>query len=78
MEALGTLLPTEDNGVCLMTAVSYAPRATDERVTCLRIYADVDGETHMEDIDIALLPRAFFAGHPPLRDTGPAGARSRS
>jgi hypothetical protein len=50
-----------------MTAVSYAPRATDERVTCLRIYADVDGETHMEDIDIALLPRAFFAGHPPLR-----------
>jgi hypothetical protein len=47
LEALGTLLPTEDNGVCLMTAVSYAPRATDERVTCLRIYADVDGETHL-------------------------------
>jgi len=42
-------------------------RATDERVTCLRIFADADGETHMEDIDIALQPRKLFADNPPLR-----------
>src|SRR6185295_15070488 len=29
-------------------AISYAARATDERVTYLRIYADAAGETHME------------------------------
>jgi hypothetical protein len=29
-------------------------RATDERVTCLRIFADANGETHMEDVDITL------------------------
>ena len=49
--------------------VSYAARATDERVTYLRIYADAEGETHMEEVDIALMPRAFFNGHPPLRLT---------
>ena len=49
--------------------VSYATRATDERVTYLRIYADAEGETHMEEVDIALMPRAFFNGHPPLRLT---------
>jgi hypothetical protein len=27
-------------------AVSYAAKATDERVTCLRIFADASGETH--------------------------------
>ena len=32
-------------------AVSYAARATDERVTYLRIYADANGETHMEEIE---------------------------
>ena len=48
-------------------SVSYAARATDEQVTCLRIYADAAGETHMEDIDIALLPREFFKDLPPLR-----------
>jgi hypothetical protein len=42
--------------------VSYAARATDERVTYLRIYADAEGETHMEEVDIALMPRAFFNG----------------
>jgi hypothetical protein len=51
----------------MMGAVSYAARATDERVTYLRIYADTNGETHMQDIDITLLPREVFKGHPPLR-----------
>ena len=49
--------------------ISLAARATDERVTYLRIYADAEGETHMEEVDFALLPRAFFNGHPPLRLT---------
>jgi hypothetical protein len=49
--------------------VSYAARATDERVKYLRIYADAKGETHMEEVDIALMPRAFFNGHPPLHLT---------
>jgi hypothetical protein len=35
----------------LMTAISGG-RATDQRVTCLRIFADAIGETHMEDVDI--------------------------
>jgi hypothetical protein len=48
-------------------AVFYARGATDERVTCLRIYADSHGETHMQDIDIPLRFRAFFKDHPPLR-----------
>ena len=49
-------------------------RATDERVTCLRIFADAEGETHMEDIDIDLQPRRLFADNPPLRlsDSFPA------
>ena len=42
-------------------------RVTDERVTCLRIFADANGETHMEDIDIALRPRQLFKDNPPLR-----------
>jgi hypothetical protein len=41
-------------------AVSYAAKATDERVTCLRIFADASGETHMQDINIALQPRKLF------------------
>ena len=49
--------------------VSYAARATDDRVTYLRIYADANGETHMEDVDIALVPKVFFTGLPPLRLT---------
>jgi hypothetical protein len=51
--------------------VSYAARATDERVTCLRIYADAEG-------DLALLPRAFFDGHPPLRLTDTLAASGRN
>ena len=51
----------------IVKTVSYATRATDERVTYLRIYADAEGETHMEEVDLALLPRTFFNGHPPLR-----------
>ena len=50
-------------------SVSFAARATDERVIYLRIYADTEGESHMEEVDIALMPRAFFRGHPPLRLT---------
>jgi hypothetical protein len=52
-----------------VTTVSFATRATDEHVTHLRIYADAEGETHMEEVDLALLPRVFFDGHPPLRLT---------
>jgi hypothetical protein len=49
-----------------MAAISDK-RATDERVTCLRIFADASGETHMEDVDIALQPRKLFKDNPPLR-----------
>jgi len=42
-------------------------RVSDERVTCLRIFADANGETHMEDVDIALQPRKLFKDNPPLR-----------
>ena len=35
-------------------------RANAERVKCLRIFADGNGETHMEDIDITLQPENFF------------------
>lgn len=48
-------------------AVSYAARATDERVKRLRIYADADGESHMQEIDITLPPRELFKDRPPLR-----------
>jgi hypothetical protein len=53
-----------------LEALSYTARAPDERVTYLRIYADAEGETPTEEVDLALLPRAFFSGHPPLRLTG--------
>ena len=49
-----------------MTAISGG-RATDERVKCLRIFADANGETHMEDVDIALQRRKLFNDNPPLR-----------
>ena len=49
-----------------MAAISDK-RATDEPVTCLRIFADASGETHMEDVDIALQPRKLFKDNPPLR-----------
>ena len=49
-----------------MAAISSS-RVTDERVTCLRIFADADGETHMEEVDIALQPRKLFKDNPPLR-----------
>jgi len=35
-------------------------RPTVERVKCLRIFADADGETHMEDVDIPLNPNNFL------------------
>jgi hypothetical protein len=47
--------------------ISYAARATDERVTGLRIYADANGESHMQDVDFGLLPRELFKGNLPLR-----------
>jgi hypothetical protein len=47
--------------------ISYAARATDERVTWLRIYADAAGETHMQELNVALSPRQFFKDNPPLR-----------
>jgi sugar phosphate isomerase/epimerase len=41
-------------------------RITDERVTCLRIFADANGESHMEDVDIGLQPRKLFEDNPSL------------
>jgi len=51
-----------------MAAIS-GKRATDERVTYLRIFADANGETHMEDVDIVLKPKQLFKDNPPLRLT---------
>jgi hypothetical protein len=48
-------------------AVSFASKATDEQVTCLRIYADTKGETHMQEVEFALLPKQVFSGNLPLR-----------
>ena len=50
-------------------AATSTVRACNERVTCLRIFADTNGETHMEDIDIDLQPRKLFKDNPPLRLT---------
>jgi hypothetical protein len=50
-------------------AATSTVRACNERVTCLRIFADANGETHMEDIDIELQPRKLFKDNPPLRLT---------
>ena len=50
----------------MATAISDK-QVTDERVTCLRIFADASGETHMEDIDIALQARKLFKDNPPPR-----------
>lgn len=50
----------------MQETISYAARATDARVTCLRIYADAEGETHMQELEVALTPREFFRGLPPL------------
>ena len=55
-------------------ATSYAARATDQRVVCLRIYADANGETHMDDLHISLLPRVLFKDNPPLRLSGTIAA----
>src|SRR5271169_6087423 len=49
-----------------MAAILHS-RVTGEGVTCLRIFADADGETHMEEVDIALQPRKLFKDNPPLR-----------
>src|SRR5262245_47842954 len=53
-------------GAAEMAAIS-GKRANDEHVKCLRIFADRNGETHMEDIDIVLQPRKLFKDNPPLR-----------
>ena len=42
-------------------------RHNDNHVMCLRIFADKSGETHMEDFEIAFLPRKLFEDNPPLR-----------
>ena len=52
----------------MATAISDK-QVTDERVTCLRIFADANGETHMEDVDIVLQPKQLFKDNPPLRLT---------
>ena len=48
-----------------MAAISGG-RANDERVKCLRIFADGNGETHMEDVDITLQPRKIFKDNLPF------------
>jgi len=40
-------------------AATSTVRACNERVTCLRIFADTNGETHMEDA------RGILPGIPP-------------
>jgi len=50
-----------------MAEISGMSRVSDERVKCLRIFADPGGETHMEDVDITLQPRKLFKDNPPLR-----------
>ena len=47
-------------------AVTSTGRACNERVICLRIFADANGETHLKDIDIALQPKKLFKDTPPL------------
>ncbi len=42
-------------------------RHNDNRVMCLRIFADASGDTHMEDFEIAFQPRKLFEDNPPLR-----------
>ena len=42
-------------------------RHNDDRVICLRIFADASGETHMEEFEIALQPRKLFENNLPLR-----------
>ena len=49
-----------------MAAISGG-RVTDERVTCLRLFTDANGETHLEDFDITLQSRKLFKDNPPLR-----------
>ena len=51
----------------MLEAVSLAKLATDERVTCLRIYADAMGETHMQEVEFALMPKQVFKDNLPLR-----------
>jgi hypothetical protein len=50
----------------MLKTVSYAARATDQRVPCLRIYADGRGESHMQDVEMVLLPKELFKNRPPL------------
>ena len=47
-------------------AVTSTGRACNERVICLRIFADANGETHLKDIDIASQPKKLFKDTPPL------------
>ena len=47
--------------------LSLADQATDERVTCLRIFADDEGETHMQEVEFALLPKEVFKDSLPMR-----------
>jgi hypothetical protein len=54
-------MPTDGPGNAKsIETTSYALTATDERMTYLRIYSDKEGETHMEEVDVTLLPKAIF------------------
>jgi hypothetical protein len=59
-------MPTDGNAKSTHTS-SYAYAATDEGMTYLRIYADPKGESHMEEVRIALLPRKIFKDNLPVR-----------
>jgi len=48
-------------------AISLAEQATDDLVTCVRIYADATGETHMQDVEFPLRPENVFENTVPLR-----------
>jgi hypothetical protein len=50
----------------MLEAAFLAKQATDEQVRCLRIFADAMGETHMQEVEFALLPKQVFKNNLPL------------
>jgi hypothetical protein len=70
-------ISTDRNAKSTYTS-SYALTATDERMTYLRIYADPEGESHMEEMSVALLPKEVFKDNLPLRLSTVFKAKSMS
>jgi hypothetical protein len=48
------------------------------RLTYLRIFADASGESHMEDLDLIILPKQIFPKLPELHLTPVVGATGLS